>query len=419
MTEDGPTITHAASTEPMLLRGTPTPGLDKPTLAARLCLVQGDAENPKKSGFNTHHNYAYVTAADALDALRPLLAKHGVAVYPPTVVREDDIQGTTRAGGAKSQAHLTLAYRIESADDPADYVEVVWAARANDTDGDKGIYKALTNAQKYLMFALGLVSGEDQDNVEDDTGWAPQRGHEGGGQQGRGARGPSPRAQSGSKRRQGWPSAAGAKLGVPFIAEARKRLKAANRNVDDLRAAIAHAGQADLVAAEDPAEWPASLRDGIVKWVDQAAAKPKAKDAPKDAGADGQPNQATPAETGGPEPEAPAPAAEPAAPLPKAGDRPRWPEDDKPKPGQVCYWRAKLLTQAEAALAAIAEAKGGGYQPVMDAEQLIRSAELAEDSGLLLPDQEKAEGKAVKSYKDLVTAVDKGERDLGTWYVPF
>ena len=109
--------------------------------------VMADVDNVPKKGWNDYHKYHYVLSSDLLAALQPACAKHGLIIFPtmegmPTM----DTHGNT---------HIVMNYRL------AHVSGQVWPfpvripgagndkARSSNAIGDKGVYKAMTGAQKY------------------------------------------------------------------------------------------------------------------------------------------------------------------------------------------------------------------------------------------------------------------------------
>lgn len=126
----------------------------------RIHAVMEEVGTIAKNGKNNFHGYNYATEADFVHTLRPLLVKHGLVVVPQQVTnpsREGDI--TT----------IVMMYKIVSIDDPTDFTSVAIPASGQDK-GDKGIYKAITGAKKYMMANLFMVAtGDDPENDSKDV----------------------------------------------------------------------------------------------------------------------------------------------------------------------------------------------------------------------------------------------------------
>lgn len=230
-------------------------------LGARIAAARLAASSIAKRGKNRFHGYEYVLASDALDAARRHLSEAGVVVYPPTVTHEarEEVQTGRDRGGRTWMTTADLVYLIENADDPGDWLEITWRVRAYDTD-DKGLWKALTGAWKYLAFSMLMVGGDAQD--QDGEGPGPD--------QGRGRR----QDQGAGTPQGGWPKTWKTTLGTAF-AEHLRRVVPAGATTAHLRAAIMvkRKDQPIGIESDDVKDWDASLADGIKVWVERVAQK--------------------------------------------------------------------------------------------------------------------------------------------------
>jgi hypothetical protein len=136
------------------------------TLDQRMAAVQrkledverrGHAEITTRSGGS--YTYDYITEPDLMRAIRPLLAKEGIAVYYSDEIKSYD------GGAATVRVSMTLAANGE---------ERVLFAEGYATDlGDKAANKAKTNAVRYLLWKTFLQPSDDgdpeQENVDADS----------------------------------------------------------------------------------------------------------------------------------------------------------------------------------------------------------------------------------------------------------
>jgi len=119
-----------------------------------------------KDGHNDFQNYDYVTEASAVSTFRKLLIENGVVVLPSlmpdysiiTMVRGKD-------GGDKPMTTIYVKYQwIHVA--TGEQLETIAIGQGIDS-GDKGAYKAMTGANKYMiMKALQLPTGDDPEGDE-------------------------------------------------------------------------------------------------------------------------------------------------------------------------------------------------------------------------------------------------------------
>lgn len=123
----------------------------------RLHLAMGKVDyiqKEKKQGMQYN-----IVSHDAVTAkVRPVLVECGVIYYPVASKRSQD--------GNRTEMDLTV--RFCNIDDKDDYIDVVATGYGVDSQ-DKGPGKAISYAVKYaLLKALGLETGDDPDEVQDE-----------------------------------------------------------------------------------------------------------------------------------------------------------------------------------------------------------------------------------------------------------
>jgi hypothetical protein len=114
-----------------------------------------------KAGKNEFHGYKYATEGDALAALRPHLIENGLIIISDVlnVVGPDEYGNTT----------VKVNYRIIH--EMGGEISCNFFGCGNDKNkngiGDKGLYKALTGANKYfLLKTFQLETGDDPERDE-------------------------------------------------------------------------------------------------------------------------------------------------------------------------------------------------------------------------------------------------------------
>jgi hypothetical protein len=128
--------------------------------------VMNEVDYVQKKGENDFHGYKYATEADVLDRLRPSMVKHGLVLIP-SIQQVSSVDGN---GNTTISIHYTLAH-ISGAVWPT---PVIAAGCGNDKNkngiGDKGLYKAITGANKYMLFKLFQIetgNAEPEDSQGD------------------------------------------------------------------------------------------------------------------------------------------------------------------------------------------------------------------------------------------------------------
>lgn len=140
--------------------------IEKKSLARRICDIYGECDPIEKKGKNTAQNYKFATESDVSDSLRGLMATHGVICFP-SIEEVHERQFQTMKGAQMNFIRVKVKYTFINADDAQDRLELFWYGDGTDSM-DKGIYKALTGANKYMLLRVFQVSTEDQHEPERD-----------------------------------------------------------------------------------------------------------------------------------------------------------------------------------------------------------------------------------------------------------
>ena len=140
------------------------------TIYERIIAILEELPAIGKSQRNPEQNFMYRGHDDVLNALNPLLAKHGVFVVPEVVNRVTS-QRTTRSGTTMFEVNLGVAYKFYGL--KGDYVEAsVWG---EGTDmGDKSTNKAMTMAFKNVLAQVFAISTQE---LSDADGQSPEESH--------------------------------------------------------------------------------------------------------------------------------------------------------------------------------------------------------------------------------------------------
>ncbi len=133
-------------------------------IAAALHQVMEKTGYVQKTGKNTFHNYTYAGEADLLTAVRPALVEAGLILIPSI----NHVSPIDAYGNIFIRVEYTLVHK-----DGDIWPEKIYAEGAgNDINsrggvGDKGLYKAITGANKYLLFKLlQIATGDDPEKDE-------------------------------------------------------------------------------------------------------------------------------------------------------------------------------------------------------------------------------------------------------------
>lgn len=140
-------------------------------IAKALHDVMSEVGYVQKSGKNAFHGYKYAGEADLLEVLRPAMVKAGLLLLPSVrnVTPVDEYGNVT----------VIVDYMLVHKDGDIWPEKLSAAGMGNDkakngSVGDKGVYKAITGANKYLLFKLFQIeTGDDPEQAapheRDDT----------------------------------------------------------------------------------------------------------------------------------------------------------------------------------------------------------------------------------------------------------
>jgi hypothetical protein len=137
--------------------------VDPHTIIIRaLNAVMQEVDYVQKTGENDFHKYTYASEADVLDKLRPAMVKHGLVLIPSIA----QVSNVDAYGNTTVMMNYTLAHTSGAV-----WPEKIGAAgcggdKNRNGVGDKGLYKAITGANKYLLFKLFQI--ETGDNEPED-----------------------------------------------------------------------------------------------------------------------------------------------------------------------------------------------------------------------------------------------------------
>lgn len=127
-------------------------------ILAALHEVMQNVSYVHKGSENTFHHYKYASEGELLTALRPAMIEAGLILIPSVLCAS----GIDEHGNIFVQVEYTLAHK-----DGEIWPEKIRAHGAGGDKnksgvGDKGLYKAITGANKYLLFKLFQIeTGDD------------------------------------------------------------------------------------------------------------------------------------------------------------------------------------------------------------------------------------------------------------------
>lgn len=141
----------------------PNAPANRAKLYGKISAVTAAVSRIPKNGVNTFHNYKYATESDITDGLRELLATHGLAFLPPSVLswERDEVAENPKTG---PRTRVEVQFGLACCESGETFQAIVWGEGQD--SGDKGFYKAYTGAVKYFLMKTFLIATGDDPEQE-------------------------------------------------------------------------------------------------------------------------------------------------------------------------------------------------------------------------------------------------------------
>lgn len=134
---------------------------EKRNLVSKLAEILGAVGNVPKQGRNAAQKYDYMRETDLVEKVRPMLAERRIMLILNTVEHE---RSEIRAGW--SLTVITVEGTWYDGETGESLPAGRWIGYGADS-GDKGVYKAMTGAEKYLLMKTFLVSTGDDPEADE------------------------------------------------------------------------------------------------------------------------------------------------------------------------------------------------------------------------------------------------------------
>jgi len=140
---------------------------EKPAgLVTKLSTIMGELGNVEKKGFNKAQNYRFVRESDVVAALVPLLAKHHILLHTTVTNHTLEPLYKTQSGSQMWLTTVTVDGTWIDGDTGETLPASTFIGYGADT-GDKGVYKAMTGAEKYMLMKGFLISTGDDPEADE------------------------------------------------------------------------------------------------------------------------------------------------------------------------------------------------------------------------------------------------------------
>lgn len=137
----------------------------KPNIYEAIPLIIADIGAVGKDKKNQQQGFMYRGIDDVMNAISPVIAKHGVFVVPE-ILEESRNERATKSGGINFIVYLRIKFTFYASDGSS--ISAVTIGEAMDT-ADKGSNKAMAIAFKYACFQVFCIPTEEMKDPDADT----------------------------------------------------------------------------------------------------------------------------------------------------------------------------------------------------------------------------------------------------------
>jgi hypothetical protein len=132
---------------------------EQKSLVKKLSEVMKQVKYIEKKGFNKFHGYKYATESDVAEKVREVLAEQNVMMVP-NLVQHSMREHVNAKGKTEYIVAVDMEFKFYDGDSGE---ELTFHMSGEGQDaGDKGIYKAITGAQKYALMKVFMIpTGDD------------------------------------------------------------------------------------------------------------------------------------------------------------------------------------------------------------------------------------------------------------------
>lgn len=129
-------------------------------ILSKLHAIQGDIEKMEKDGHNNHSNYNYLSETQLTMKMKELLDKHKVMFVYSSYIKDKQ----TTPSGKQIMVDVQIDYRFYDVE-TGEFIGGSACGQGADV-GDKGTFKAITGAIKYIyMKTFNIPTGDDPEKT--------------------------------------------------------------------------------------------------------------------------------------------------------------------------------------------------------------------------------------------------------------
>ena len=137
-----------------------------PSLASKLSAIMGQLGTIEKKGENKSQHYAFVRESDVVAALVPMLAEKHIFIHQTVISSRREALYQTQSNMTMWISEVIMEFYFIDGDTGEETKPRQFNGAGADT-GDKGIYKAMTGAEKYFLMKSFLISTGDDPEADE------------------------------------------------------------------------------------------------------------------------------------------------------------------------------------------------------------------------------------------------------------
>ncbi len=136
------------------------------SLASKLSEVMGEMRHVPKEGFNQSQRYKFVRESDVAEKASQLLAERGIWVEQTVLKSSRKPLYVAQSGMTMWITKVVMEFRFVDGESGEATAPRTFPGEGADS-GDKGIYKAMTGAEKYFLLKSFFVSTGDDPEADE------------------------------------------------------------------------------------------------------------------------------------------------------------------------------------------------------------------------------------------------------------
>jgi hypothetical protein len=138
----------------------------KPVLIGKLAEITGLMAKIPKDGWNANQKYKFVKESDVAEKVSALLAERKIFLHQTVTSHQMTALYVTQSSAQMWLTEVVMQFRFIDGETGEVTEPATFVGHGADT-GDKGVYKAMTGAEKYFLMKTFLISTGDDPEADE------------------------------------------------------------------------------------------------------------------------------------------------------------------------------------------------------------------------------------------------------------